>query len=299
MLTFLKGIMVGLGAIAPGLSGSVLLVIFKLYQKTIEVINTSIKAALGLVKDFIKNIKSLKNLKNSQNLKVLIENIKFIVPLFLGIGLGAILFSKLVDFLMANFEMQTRFAFLGLILGTVPLLLKEVKKEGFRKFYILPMVIAAGVGIFLFFFNKDLFPDIENPNFLQSIVLGIAVATSYIVPGVDSAAILSALGLYNIWITSIANITSSLHILIPAGVGLVAGVLLVSFIINRLLKKHYTLTFSIIFGLFITVIPSVLNESCVVGNNPKTYVSFVLLVLGFIASLLFSNLEKLKDNQEQ
>lgn len=33
MITFLKGLIVGIGGIAPGLSGSVLLVIFGLYQK--------------------------------------------------------------------------------------------------------------------------------------------------------------------------------------------------------------------------------------------------------------------------
>lgn len=36
MITFLKGLIVGIGGIAPGLSGSVLLVIFGLYQKTIN-----------------------------------------------------------------------------------------------------------------------------------------------------------------------------------------------------------------------------------------------------------------------
>ena len=49
MITFLKGLIVGIGGIAPGLSGSVLLVIFGLYQKTINAIAT-------LFKDFKKNI---------------------------------------------------------------------------------------------------------------------------------------------------------------------------------------------------------------------------------------------------
>ena len=53
MITFLKGLIVGIGGIAPGLSGSVLLVIFGLYQKTINAIAT-------LFKDFKKNILSTK-----------------------------------------------------------------------------------------------------------------------------------------------------------------------------------------------------------------------------------------------
>ena len=105
MRIFLKGILVGLGAIAPGLSGSVLLVIFGLYQKTITSIST-------IFKDF----------KNS---------LKFLIPLAAGIGLGIVLFSKLVDWLLVTYEMQTRFAFFGFILGSIPLFWREVRKEGF------------------------------------------------------------------------------------------------------------------------------------------------------------------------
>ena len=115
MKNFFKGIIVGIGGIAPGLSGSVLLVIFGLYQKTINAIGT-------LFKNFKKNI-------------------MFLVPLFLGFGVGVLLFSKVVDFLLNTFEMQTRFAFLGLVIGTIPLFYKEVKKEGFSKKYYILIVI--------------------------------------------------------------------------------------------------------------------------------------------------------------
>ena len=219
MYNFLKGIIVGIGGIAPGLSGSVLLVILGLYQKTITAIGT-------LFKNFKKNV-------------------AFLFPLCLGFGVGVIIFSKIVDFLLGNFEMYTRFAFLGLVLGTVPLFYKEVKKEGFNKKYYIVILLSAIAGFSLFFLNKDLFPVITNPNIFQSVLLGIAVAGSSIVPGVDSAVILSSLGLYELYVGSIADF--NLSVLIPAGVGLVIGVLVISFIMNKLISKFYTMTFSIIF----------------------------------------------------
>ena len=178
--------------------------------------------------------------------------------------------------------MQTRFTFLGLVLGTIPLFYKEVKKEGFSKKYYILMVLAAIAGFTLFLFNQNLFPQIENPNLLQSVILGVAVAGSSIVPGVDSAVILSSLGLYELYVTSLANF--NLSILIPAGFGLVIGVLVISFIINILVKKFYTITFSIIFGLFISIIPNVLNESCVLALNATTIISFVMFIIGFCTS---------------
>lgn len=265
---FFKGIIVGIGGVAPGLSGSVLLVIFGLYQKTINAIGT-------IFKDFKKNL-------------------CFLIPLFLGFGVGVLLFSKVVNFLLNNFEAPTRFAFLGLILGTLPLFWKEVKKEGFNKKYYIAIVAGLIVGILLFYFNANLFPVVTEPNLFQSVILGVAVAGSSIVPGVDSAAILSSLGLYELYVKSVAELNFA--ILIPAGVGLGLGVLVISFIVNKLIKHCYTLTFSIIFGLFLSIIPKVLNGSCIEGFNIG---SIFFVIFGFLFSLYFgdiqNNNEKIKN----
>ncbi len=271
MSNFLKGIIIGLGGIAPGLSGSVLLVIFGLYQKTVDAIST-------IFKDF----------KNK---------LKFLVPLAAGMGIGVVLFSKLVDYLLLNFEMYTRFAFLGLILGTIPLFYREVKKEGFDNKYYIVIAVSAIIGLIIFCFNGDMFPPIKNPNVFQSALLGFAVAGSSIVPGVDSAAILSALGLYELYVSSIANF--DFDVLIPAGVGLGIGVLGISFIISKLMAKCYTITFSVIFGLFLSIIPTVLNESCVVAMNIQTVVSFIIMIICFVLSLMFSNLETVKNKMKK
>ena len=213
----------------------------------------------------------------------------FLVPLFLGFGVGVLLFSKVVDYLLNTFEMQTRFAFLGLVIGTIPLFYKEVKKEGFSKKYYILIVISAIAGLLLFSLNKGAFPQIENPNLIQSIVLGVAVAGSSIIPGVDSAVILSSLGLYELYVSSLANF--NLSVLIPAGCGLVIGALVISFIMNKLIKRFYTATFSIIFGLFISIIPNVLNESCKMMLDIKTAVSILTCLVGFCLSYYLGDIE--------
>ena len=119
MERFLKGIIVGLGGVAPGLSGSVLLIIFGLYQKTLD--------ALGsLLTSFRKNV-------------------RFLMPLVAGMFLGVLLFSKLIDFFLNTYEMPTRFCFLGLILGTLPMVWKEVRKEGFSRKYYAVILLAAAI----------------------------------------------------------------------------------------------------------------------------------------------------------
>ncbi|MBE6795706.1 MAG: DUF368 domain-containing protein [Ruminococcaceae bacterium] len=270
MKNFFKGIIVGMGGIAPGLSGSVLLVIFGLYQKTINAMGT-----------LFKNLK---------------KNLMFLVPLFSGFGIGVLIFSKIVDYLLNNFEMYTRFAFLGLIIGTVPLFYKEVKKEGFSKKYYIFIGAAIAVGVVFSFFSDGLFPKITDPNLFQSVILGVAVAASSIIPGVDSAVILSTLGLYEIYVSSIANL--DLPVLIPAAFGLVIGALVISFVVNKIIKRFYTASFSIIFGLFLTIIPSVLTENCKLALNAQSAVAIVIAIIGFCVSFFLgdvkNNVEKIK-----
>lgn len=149
-------------------------------------------------------------------------------------------------------------------------------------------------GFSLFFLNRDLFPAITDPNLLQSMLLGLAVAGSYIIPGVDSAVILSSLGLYETYVGALADL--NFRILIPAAVGLGIGVLLFSFIINQLIKRFYTGTFSIIFGLFLSIIPNVLYAEegtlCVPAGTGQWVLCIVLVVVGFAFSMFFGNLDK-------
>ena len=264
MKNFLKGIVVGFGGVSPGLSGSVLMVIFGLYER---VINS--------IKSIFKNFK---------------QNFLFLLPIVLGCGIGVLSFSKLVDFLLLKVPMQTRFAFLGLIIGTLPLFYKEVKKKGFSKKYYIVILLSALAGLGVLLLGDSVFAPIESPGILGSVILGIAVAASSIIPGVDSAAILSAFGLYEAYISALANF--NLQILIPAAFGGVFGLIILSILMSFLLEKFYTMTFSVIFGFFISVIPSVLNEECAVGFNTQTLVSAILMILGFFLSFYLGDIKK-------
>lgn len=264
MKNFFKGIIVGIGGIAPGLSGSVLLVIFGLYEKTIEAVST-----------VFKNFK---------------KSVLFLFPLVCGFGIGVIIFGKVVNFFLESYPMQTAFAFLGLVLGTIPLFWREVRKEGFKPVYYFVIAISAVLGFVMFTLNPASFPQISNPTLFQSVLLGVAVAGSAIVPGVDSAVILSTLGLYKLYVNSIDNLDFS--ILLPAAVGLAIGALVISFVVNFFIKRFYTATFSVIFGLFISIIPNVVEGNLNIGLNSKTVVSFILLIVGFLVSFYLGDIEK-------
>ena len=262
MLLFLKGIVVGIGGVAPGLSGSVLLIIFGLYRQTLDHLGT-------VLKDFRRKI-------------------RFLLPLHLGMGVGVLLFSNVIDFCLERFEMPTRFCFLGLILGTLPMVWKEVRRDGLRPWHYGLTAAVAVAGFFLLTAEGAGFPQITEPALWQSVVLGVAVAATAIIPGVDPAVFLSTLGLYEVYVDSLADL--DLGVLGPMVLGLLAGAVGISFLMSRLFARFYTPTYCVIFGIFLAMIPNMLTESCVLGWNGASAVSVAVLVLGFLVSWFLGDL---------
>lgn len=263
MERFFKGIIVGIGGVAPGLSGSVLLIIFGLYRKTLETLGS-------LLSDLRRNL-------------------RFLLPLVAGMFLGVLLFSRVIDFCLESFEMPTRFCFLGLILGTLPMVWKEVRKEGFRPRYYGLIALSVVLGIWFFTVNPNAFPQVSEPTLMQSVLLGVAVAATAIIPGVDPAVFLSTLGFYEMYVRALA--TLDLGILAPMAVGLAVGAVAISAGMSLLFRRCYTATYSVIFGIFLSMIPNMLNSSCRLHWNAESAVALALAVMGFGLSYYLGDLE--------
>lgn len=256
MVNFLKGILAGIGGIAPGLSGTVLLILMGLYMPVLE--------ALGsLFSDFKKKV-------------------RFLLPIVAGMLLGVLAFSRIIDFVLTRWEMPTRFCFLGLILGTVPLLWKEVGQKGLKWGHYLLILASILAGVCLFSRNPGGVPQIARPNALQSVGLGVAVAASAIIPGLDPTVLLSSLGLYEAYIRALSGL--ELSVLVPLALGLIVGALGISRAMSWLLSRFYTLAYCVIFGIFLTMIPNILGPQPGFGWNGATALSFALAAAGFCLS---------------
>ncbi|MDD2627516.1 MAG: DUF368 domain-containing protein [Clostridia bacterium] len=271
LILFLKGIIVGIGGISPGLSGSVLLVILGLYHKVID-------SLANLFKNFKKNI-------------------LFFLPIGIGMLIGVVLFSRLINFTLEKFELQTRLAFLGLIIGTIPMFYKETKKEGKLKplHYIL-LLIAFIIGSYIFTFNNTFFKPVTTLNFFKAFLLGFVGMSATIVPGIDGAATLSALGLYEQWLILTSLSSFSFNIYIPAAIGMLTSIFILSRIISFMIKKYYTATFAVLFGFFLSITPTILKTTnggfISIKNNTGSYVGILLLIIGLIASYFFGKTKK-------
>lgn len=172
LIDYCKGILIGSGAILPGISSGVFCVILGIYEKLID-------SVLNLFHDFKKNV-------------------IFLLPIGLGGITGILLVGKLLNFLFNEYPMPTKFCFIGLILGSIPVLFKQAnQKNGFRLSHLIFLVIAFFIG-FLSVKLETILPNLINldlgeNNFFYFILSGFLMSIGIVVPGVSSSVILMCL----------------------------------------------------------------------------------------------------------
>lgn len=262
---YLKGILIGSGAILPGISSGVFCVIFGIYEKLVN-------SVLNLFSDFKKNF-------------------IFLLPIGLGGITGVLLVGKLLNFLFTTYPMPTKFCFIGLILGSIPILCKKANQgKGFRLHYSIFLLAAFLIGV-LSIRLETILPelihvDLSNNYFFYLILAGFMMSIGIVVPGVSSSVILMTLGVYTTYLNAVANVDFS--ILVPMGIGVLIGSLLFLKVIQFLLERYFTQTFYMIIGF---VLGSILILYPGICFNLEGIISLLLFAFGFWIGLKFEKLE--------
>lgn len=221
----LKGFVVGVGKIIPGVSGSMLAITLGIYDKLLEAVT-----------NFFGDAKN---------------NFKFLLNFGIGAFLAIILFSKFILFLLNTYYNETMYLFLGLIIGTVIPFIKELDFRRKNKFIfisvlLLMFLIPSGKGTSIFIF-KGTFVD-----FLYVVFLGMIDAFSSIVPGISGTAIFMMLGAYEFVLSVLGNPFSLVFIIYA--LGLVLGIILICYLMYFLLKRFKLEVYSVIFALMVSSI---------------------------------------------
>jgi len=269
--TFLSGFIIGLGKIMPGVSGSVIAICLGLYERLISCFS------------------SIKNLK---------RDFPFFINISLGIILAIILGSRVIKLALDASFIYTISLFIGLMLpGLIPLF-KEVNNRN-----LTPKITFIGVLVFfgLVLFNTFTFKgaNINTTgslyNFFSLILCGILDAAATIIPGISGSALLLLVGYYDMIISSLGNpfAISSIEVLIPFGIGLIIGVIVISKLITYLFKNYRVCTFVLIisFALF-SIFSLTKNVLLLITSFPELIISLIFLLIGIILSHVLEQILK-------
>lgn len=223
ILRLLKGILVGVGFITPGLSGGVLAVVFGLYEPLMR---------------FLGNLR-----------EKFLRNVLFFIPVGIGGVIGVVVFSAAVDWAFENYELLAIWLFVGFIAGTFPSLMKTAGKQGRKTWHWLLLGLSA-VGMFFLMRLMERMVSVQiAPSFISWLLSGALIGLGVVVPGMSPSNFLIYLGLYQPMAAGIKNL--NLGVVIPLCIGGAVIVLLLAKLVSWLFKKFYAVLYHLILGIVV------------------------------------------------
>lgn len=227
IINVLKGIVIGIANAIPGVSGGTMMVIMKVFDRLMGAVTL--------------NIKKLK------------ENFVFLLTIFIGAGIGVILSAKVLTKCFENFYVQTQFFFMGVVLGSLPMIYRvATEKEKFSIKHIIPFLVGVGtiIGVTIASMSmgaNSVRDSLDIGTFIYLTIICIVAAAAMIMPGLSGSLVLLILGGYQTVIQAVDEM--NIPILIPAGIGIIIGIVLCAKLITICLKKWFRGTYAVILGL--------------------------------------------------
>lgn len=240
-LNIVRGMIIGIANIIPGVSGGTMMVAMGIYDQLIHSIT-------HLISQFKKSF-------------------QFLLPIFIGILLALAILAKLFDFLLIHAPIATNLGFCGLILGSIPPILKNVKHKGFSVSHGVSFAIFFAIVILSALFSSASGTEAKLSLSLGGIfmlfIVGVIAAATMVIPGVSGSMMLMLMGYYQPVISLVSTMVDSLihfnfgqlwHCIllaIPFGLGVVVGIFAIAKLIEWILKRWKLHTYWAILGLII------------------------------------------------
>ncbi len=262
IVRLVKGALVGIGAIVPGLSGGVLAVVFGIYEPMLR---------------FLANIRVK-----------FMENIRYFLPVGIGGILGVVGFSAVVDFAFTYYAAQFTWLFIGFITGTFPSLYKTAGREG-RKPWHWAVLVAMAVGTFFYMHWMETIQNvILTPNIWLWLLSGLLMGLGLVVPGMSPSNFLIYLGLYQPMAAGIKAL--NLGVIVPIAVGVIICIVILAKFFSWCFKKAYAFMYHFILGIVVgstvAIIPSGVHDWTTIA------VCVLLFAAGAISSFGLAKLDE-------
>lgn len=249
-MLIIKGLIIGIGKIIPGVSGSMLAISLGEYENMLCAVN-----------NYFKDV---------------INNSKYLVKICIGILISIVLLSNIIAKSISCYYIYTMFLFSGFILGSNDSIKKDIKPNY--------LIIIISFVVFLFI-NKSVFNNtlIISKSFIYYLVGGFLDSVSMIIPGISGTSLLISYGCYNEVIYSISSI--NLNILIPFILGMFIGIILTIKFISYMINNHKYITYNVIIGISTATIIIMIEK----GINSNTgfisvLISILLFAIGYFIS---------------
>ena len=269
----IKGIVIALGFILPGISGGVLAAILGIYERMIRFL--------------------------AHPFKQLKEDVLYFLPVAIGMLLGIGLFSYPIECLLEHYQVYVLWSFAGAIIGTVPSLVKEANRDSERDkidlIWFWSTFIVSGIALYgLNFVVGSL-----SASFLNFILAGSLLALGILVPGLSPSNLLLILGLYAPMLTGFKSF-DLFGTFLPIGIGAVLTLIAFSKFMDYALRVYHSRVYHFIIGIVLSstlliLLPNTGNPESI-SYAGLSIVSYVIIAfffaLGIWLGIWMSQLEE-------
>ncbi|MBU5473821.1 DUF368 domain-containing protein [Roseburia sp. MSJ-14] len=263
----LKGVVIGVANIIPGVSGGTMAVSMGIYDKIIH-------AATHLLSEFKKSMKVL-------------------IPILIGAALGLVVVARVIQIMFDKAPLQTNLLFVGLIVGGLPAMTKKVKGQSIRLPHIMACVLffAFVVGLAAMGETEGAAADMtfNAINVVKLFGVGIVASATMVIPGVSGSMILMIMGYYNPILKEVNRFIDNLvsfnvpglmdgcAVLVPFGIGVVVGIFAIAKLIEIIFTKFPYVAYWAIIGLIIA------SPFAILMMNSLGTISVVTVLTGIVA----------------
>ncbi len=272
----LKGMVIGIANIIPGVSGGTMAVSMGIYDKIIH-------AATHIVSEFKKSMRIL-------------------IPIILGAAIGVVALARIIEMMFARAPFQTNLLFIGLIVGGLPAMARKVKGKSIRGGHILAFLFffCMVAGLALLGEEEGAAADLSFSlwNVLKLVGVGVIASATMVIPGVSGSMMLMLMGYYNPVLSEINNFIDNLihfnmpgilegcKVLVPFGIGVVIGIFAIAKIIEVIFDRFPEYAYWAIIGLIVASPVAILVMNSFGAITIFTIISGVAaLVVGVIIAL--------------
>ncbi len=279
----LKGALIGVAMIIPGVSGGTIAVLLDIYDKLINAIS-------NLKKDFKASI-------------------AFLFPVVLGMALAFMAMYFPLKLALKYIPIQTISLFAGLMLGSIPSLFSDSKNNGFKKLDLIGIISSFVLVIGICFIpnmgNVDLSINMPSYQYALLFLMGLLASCALVVPGISGSMLLLIFGYYEPILNTISelknNFGHSLLVLVLVALGIVIGFLVIAKIMNCLLTKYKRATYWTIFGFVVGSIIAIFLSYDYTGLTIDALViatSIIVFIIGAPISFFLIRLSSKKAIKE-
>lgn len=270
LILFIKGVVLGVAFVIPGVSGGTLAVLLGIYEELIEAAS-----------NFYKNMVNFK------------KYFMYLLPIGLGIIFSVAVFAKLIKFGLDKAPIITILIFLGMIIGGIPALVRNVKGTKTNLKDMTLMLVGLIIVISMLIFHKSnsnvVLTNMSITGYITLFLVGAIAAVTMVVPGISGSFTLMLIGYYepilNLVndITSFKNLGPNLILIFTFMLGVFIGIIFISKIIEWCLKHYKRETYYAIIGFVLSSIISVIYEvSKFPFNLTHLIIGIVLLVINTV-----------------